>query len=73
MNHADAIMVAGRYQTRLPLPFSPGIETVGLVVACGRGVTRFSPGDRVMAILPYGGLAGWRWLPGRTSSPFPRV
>src|SRR5947208_12666214 len=50
-------MVAGRYQTKPPLPFSPGLETAGVVVACGEGVTRFSPGDRVMAILAYGGLA----------------
>jgi len=57
VNYADAIMVAGRYQTKPPLPFSPGLETAGVVVACGEGVTRFSPGDRVMAILAYGGLA----------------
>jgi NADPH2:quinone reductase len=57
INYADAIMVAGRYQTKPPLPFSPGLETAGVVAACGDGVTRFRPGDRVMAILPYGGLA----------------
>ncbi len=57
VNYADAIMVAGRYQTRPPLPFSPGLETAGIVTACGDGVTRFKPGDRVMAILAYGGLA----------------
>jgi NADPH2:quinone reductase len=57
VNYADAIMVAGRYQTKPPLPFSPGLETAGVVVACGEGVTRFAPGDRVMAILAYGGLA----------------
>jgi len=57
VNYADAIMVAGRYQTRPPLPFSPGLETAGVVAACGDGVTRFKPGDRVMAILAYGGLA----------------
>ena len=57
VNYADAIMVAGRYQTRPPLPFSPGIETAGIVARCGAGVTRFRPGDRVMAILAYGGLA----------------
>ena len=57
INYADAIMVAGRYQTKPPLPFSPGLETAGVVAACGDGVTRFKPGDRVMAILPYGGLA----------------
>ena len=27
VNYADALMVAGRYQTRPPLPFSPGLET----------------------------------------------
>jgi NADPH2:quinone reductase len=57
VNYADAIMVPGRYQTKPPLPFSPGLETAGVVAACGEGVTRFSPGDRVMAILPYGGMA----------------
>jgi NADPH:quinone reductase len=57
VNYADAIMVAGQYQTKPPLPFSPGLETAGVVAACGAGVTRFKPGDRVMAILPYGGLA----------------
>ena len=57
VNYADAIMVAGQYQTKPPLPFSPGLETAGVVAACGPGVTRFKSGDRVMAILPYGGLA----------------
>jgi NADPH2:quinone reductase len=57
VNYADALLVAGRYQTKPPLPFSPGLETAGVVAACGDGVTRFSPGDRVMAVLAYGGLA----------------
>jgi NADPH:quinone reductase len=57
INYADAIMVAGQYQTKPPLPFSPGLEAAGIVTACGDGVTRFRPGDRVMAILAHGGLA----------------
>src|SRR2546425_1400189 len=57
VNYADSIMVAGRYQTRPPFPFSPGLETAGVVARCGAGVTRHQPGDRVMAILAYGGLA----------------
>ena len=57
VNYADSIMVAGKYQTRPAFPFSPGLETAGVVAACGEGVTRFAPGDRVMAILAYGGLA----------------
>ncbi|MCZ6873538.1 MAG: NADPH:quinone oxidoreductase family protein [bacterium] len=57
VNYADSIMVAGNYQTKPSFPFSPGLETAGVVVQCGEGVTRFQPGDRVMAILAYGGFA----------------
>ena len=57
VNYADALLVAGRYQTKPARPFSPGLETSGVVAACGDGVTRFSRGDRVMAVLAYGGLA----------------
>src|SRR5436853_202426 len=49
INYADAIRVAGHYQTKPPLPFSPGLEAAGIVAACGDGVTRFRPGDRVIA------------------------
>src|SRR5437899_3567685 len=57
VSYADSIMVAGRYQTRPPFPFSPGLETAGVVTRCGGGVTRFKTGDRVMAILACGGFA----------------
>jgi NADPH:quinone reductase len=57
VNFADSILVAGRYQTRPKLPFSPGLETAGVVVCCGERVTRFKRGDKVMALLAYGGLA----------------
>src|SRR5437879_11561869 len=40
VNYADSIMVAGRYQTRPTLPFSPGLEAAGVVTQCGDGVTR---------------------------------
>ena len=57
VNYADSIMVAGKYQTRPPFPFSPGLETAGVVARGGAGVSRFKPGDRVMATLAWGGLA----------------
>jgi NADPH2:quinone reductase len=63
VNYADAIMVAGKYQTKPPLPFSPGLETAGVIEACGRDVTGFEKGDRVMAILAYGGLAEYAVAP----------
>ena len=57
VNYADSIMVAGKYQTRPPFPFSPGLETAGVIARCGERVSRFRPGDRVMATLAWGGLA----------------
>src|SRR5207244_53365 len=49
INYADAIMVAGHYQTKPPLPFSPGLAAAGIVAACGHGVRRFGPGERGIA------------------------
>ena len=57
VNYADSIMVAGNYQTKPAFPFSPGLETAGVVKAVGGEVSRFKPGDRVMATLVCGGMA----------------
>ena len=71
VNYADAILTAGRYQPRPPLPFSPGLETAGVVARCGEGVTRLKPGDRVMAILAYGGYAEMAIAPEAETFPVP--
>jgi NADPH:quinone reductase len=63
VNYADSIMVAGRYQTKPELPFSPGLETAGVVVACGEGANGVKAGDKVMAILAYGDLAEFAVAP----------
>jgi NADPH2:quinone reductase len=57
VNFADTLIVAGKYQTRPDLPFSPGMEVAGMVDEVGDGVTRCLPGDRVMAVLDFGGFA----------------
>jgi NADPH:quinone reductase len=57
VNFADTLMVRGQYQTRPDFPFSPGLETAGVIAGCGAGVTHLAPGDRVMALLDYGGMA----------------
>ena len=56
-NYADAIMVAGNYQTKPKFPFAPGLEGAGLVVKLGSGVENLKTGDRVMAKLSHGGFA----------------
>ncbi len=57
VNFADTIMIQGHYQTRPDFPFAPGLEACGEVLECGSAVTRFKPGDRVMALLGHGGFA----------------
>jgi NADPH2:quinone reductase len=55
LNYPDALMVQGLYQVKPPLPFAPGSEFAGVISAVGPGVTRFKPGDRVVAL----GLGGF--------------
>ncbi len=57
VNFADTLIIAGGYQIKPPLPFSPGFEVAGEVLACGGEVRRFRPGQRVMAIVDWGGFA----------------
>ncbi len=57
VNFADLLMRAGLYDTRPPLPFSPGFEVAGEVVRAGADVTGWPPGRRVVALIRYGGYA----------------
>jgi NADPH:quinone reductase len=54
LNFFDTLIIANKYQTKPPLPFSPGAECAGVVEALGAGVTQIAPGDRVMAYTGYG-------------------
>lgn len=54
---ATTLVVSGRYQRKPPLPFSPGTEACGTVLDVGPDVTDLVPGDRVCAVLDYGGYA----------------
>jgi len=48
LNFFDTLIIAGKYQTKPPFPFSPGGEFAGVVESIGAGVTEFKPDDRVM-------------------------
>ena len=54
---AMSLVVQGKYQRKPPLPFIPGTEVAGIVVATDASATRFKPGDRVVAVVDWGGLA----------------
>ncbi|HEX4492040.1 MAG TPA: NADPH:quinone oxidoreductase family protein [Acidimicrobiia bacterium] len=49
VNFVDALLVQGKYQIKLPPPFTPGTELAGEITAIGEGVTGWSVGDRVTA------------------------
>src|SRR5690242_16543398 len=57
VSHMDHLMTTGGYQMRPALPYVPGTDAAGVVVACGEKVTRFRRGDRVAFEGWYGGFA----------------
>jgi NADPH2:quinone reductase len=57
VSYMDYLMTCGRYQMRPALPYVPGTDAAGVVVACGERVTRFRPGDRVSCESWFGGFA----------------
>jgi NADPH2:quinone reductase len=46
----DALIASGRHQVKVALPFVPGNEVSGIVVATGAGVARLAVGDRVACV-----------------------
>ena len=52
----QVLVVAGKYQRKPPLPFVPGTEISGVVIEIAPDVTGFSPGERVAAMLDWGGF-----------------
>ena len=57
VSFATSLVVQGKYQRKPPLPFTPGTEVAGIVIATGALAQRFKIGDRVCAVLDWGGLA----------------
>jgi NADPH2:quinone reductase len=72
-NFPDVLMCRGEYQVKPELPFTPGVELCGEVVALGAGVDGFAVGDRVLggATLPHGGFAEFALLDAASTFPAP--
>ena len=62
LGFVDGLLVQGKYQVKDPLPFTPGGEMAGRVLAVGEGVAGDLVGKRVMG-LAKGGLAEKALLP----------
>lgn len=57
VNFPDVLLVADKYQVPVPLPFVPGSELAGEVLAAGEGVHDLRKGDRVFGTLAVGAFA----------------
>jgi len=72
VNGADLFQVMGAYPAPPGSPADiPGLELAGEVVAVGRGVRRFRPGDRVMSLVGGGGQAELAVVHERVAMPVP--
>lgn len=71
VNFADTLMIGGSYQEKLAPPFIPGAELSGTVVATGKDVRGYRPGDRVMAQVSSGAYAEFVRVDPDRAAPVP--
>jgi NADPH2:quinone reductase len=71
LGFVDALHVRGGYQVKRPLPFIPGSEIAGTVVALGDGAPANLLGRRVMALSGNGGLTEMVAVPAASCMALP--
>lgn len=71
INFPDLLIIEDRYQFHPELPFAPGGEISGEVVACGEGVSGFQPGDRVLGMTTAHGLQEYTLVSQQQCLPLP--
>lgn len=57
VNFPDTLIIRDLYQMKPPRPFAPGGEIAGEIAAVGEAVSDLKPGDRVLAMVGFGGFA----------------
>jgi NADPH2:quinone reductase len=72
-NFPDVLLCRGEYQVRPELPFTPGVEACGEVLAVGPEVSGLAVGDRVVGtcVLPYGSFAEEALMEAAVTFPAP--
>ncbi|MCB2095469.1 MAG: NAD(P)H-quinone oxidoreductase [Rhodobacteraceae bacterium] len=72
VNRPDALQRAGAYAPPPGASPLPGLEASGTIAAVGEGVTEWSAGDAVCALLPGGGYAEYVTTPAAHALPVPK-
>lgn len=70
VNFLDTLMLRGRYQRKPALPFVPGVEVAGRIVAAGTDAP-LAVGQRICASVPTGGFAELALVPAQAARPIP--
>lgn len=71
INFPDVLLMAGKYQMKPDMPFSPGGEIAGEILSVGAEVDSHKPGDRVLALTGFGGLREQLAIDARRVFPLP--
>lgn len=71
VNFPDVLIIQNKYQFKPELPFTPGGELAGTVMAVGEGVTQYKAGDRVIAFVGQGAFAQQISAPVQSVMPMP--
>lgn len=71
VNFPDLLIVQKKYQMQPPLPFTPGAELAGEVLALGEGVAHLRVGQAVVALSMVGGFAEQAVVPAALCLPRP--
>ena len=71
INYPDVLIIEDKYQFKPPRPFAPGGEIAGVVERVGEGISGWSEGDRLIAMLGHGGLAEKVLVAAASAQPLP--
>ena len=71
VNRPDLVQRAGRYPPPPGAPETLGLEIAGDIEALGAGVTRWKAGEKVCALVPGGGYAGYALAHEGSCMPIP--
>jgi len=72
INYPDVLIIEDKYQLRPERPFAPGGEIAGEVVGVGDGVGGWATGDRLIAVLGFGGLSEQVVVPAERAISLPK-